>query len=125
MKKLKVLPPMSCVDDCGECCGPVLVTESEFQQVRRFVEKKGIVPVRQAHVCPLLIDGKCAVYEVRPLPCRIYGHFDDMTCPHGRNVNVDKREILRMVRANGKPTRMLHELLEGWSPEHVHEWLTP
>ena len=121
MKKLKVLPPMQCDSGCGECCGPVPVTETEFQRIRRYIADHNVVPVEQGVTCPLFLGGSCAVYEVRPLPCRIFGHFDKMTCPHGYNANVDEREILRMVRANGKPTRWLHELFEGWSEQFQGE----
>lgn len=30
---------------------------------------------RHPYRCPLLEDGKCSVYAVRPLACRMYGHF--------------------------------------------------
>lgn len=118
MRKLKVIPPMKCDDNCGECCGLIPVTETEFRQVERFIADNGIVPVEHADgTCPLYQKGTCAVYPVRPLICRLYGHAASplMTCPRGYNVNVPEREIVRMLAANGKTTRVLHELLPQWT----------
>lgn len=111
MRKLKVLPPMNCDPGCGECCGPVPVTETEFQRVRRFIAERDIKPVDQGITCPLYLEGGCSVYEVRPLPCRLFGHVEKMACSRGHNVNVDERQVHRMISANGVPSRLLHEVL--------------
>jgi Fe-S-cluster containining protein len=34
-------------------------------------------------VCPLLKAGRCSVYAIRPMICRLYGVTDEMPCPHG------------------------------------------
>ena len=104
---------MRCDTDCGDCCGPVAVTETELQRVARFIAERRIVPVEQGITCPLYLGGACAVYEVRPLPCRVFGHVEKMRCSRGYNVNVDERQVHRMIRANGHGERVLHELLPG------------
>jgi Fe-S-cluster containining protein len=117
VRKLKVIPSMHCDADCGECCGVVPATETEFRRVQRFIEEQGIVPVEQSDgTCPFYQNGGCAIYLVRPLVCRLFGHSADplMTCPRGYNVNVAERDVVRMLTANGKTTHVLHELAPNW-----------
>ena len=33
--------------------------------------------------CPLLVLGRCSVYEDRPLICRAFGSVEGLRCPHG------------------------------------------
>jgi Fe-S-cluster containining protein len=124
MKKLKVLPPIQCDDNCGECCGLIPVTETEYRRVERFVHENGIVPVEHEDgTCPLYQNGKCSVYPVRPLICNLFGHSADplMQCPRGYNVNVPEEDVVRMLRANGKTTHVLHELLPNWQGRRLTE----
>jgi Fe-S-cluster containining protein len=84
--------------------------------VERYIGAQGIAPVAQESVlgCPFLqADKTCGIYPMRPLICRVFGHAEDAECPRGRNVNVPQREIKRMLVANGKPTRCLHEFVPG------------
>jgi Fe-S-cluster containining protein len=118
VKKLKVIPPMRCDEGCGDCCGVVPATETEFRGVQRFIEEHAIVPAASLDgTCPFFQGGKCAVYAVRPLICRLFGHAADpmMTCSRGYNVNVDEREIVARIRANGPTTHVLHELAPNWA----------
>ncbi len=122
MKKLKVLPPMRCDAGCGECCGVIPVTETEYRRVERFAREHGIVPVDHGAAgdkltCPFYQGGTCAVYEVRPVICRVFGHAADLPCARGYNTNVDQRQIDRMLHANGRPTRLLHQMLPGFDVE--------
>ena len=109
---------MQCDEHCGECCGLVPVTETEFRRVERFVKERGIVPIEHADgTCPLYQNGSCTVHSVRPLVCQLFGHSADprMTCPRGYNVNLPERDVGRMIHANGKTTHVLHELLPQWT----------
>ncbi|MFA4971564.1 MAG: YkgJ family cysteine cluster protein [bacterium] len=110
MKKLKVLPPMTCDPGCGDCCGIVPVTETEFQRVARYAREHAVEPLRQRITCPWFQQGSCAVYPARPLPCRLFGHTPGLACPRGHSAFVWEREIQRMMRANGKPVKLLHDV---------------
>lgn len=127
MVDLPVLPEMRCDRHCGECCGVVMCSEDDYQRVKRYAKRRGIKPLEQGIDCPFYQDGQCAVYEARPLICRMYGHFadDKLTCPRGYNVNMPLRvkDLFdeRIIAASGKP-RFLHEMLPG-GIEILHEGL--
>jgi uncharacterized protein len=117
VKRLKVIPSMRCDAGCGDCCGVVPATETEFRAVQQFIAEHGIVPAASLDgTCPLYQNGTCTVYAVRPLICRLFGHAADpmMTCSRGYNVNVPEREVVERLRANGRTTRLLHELAPNW-----------
>lgn len=123
VKKLKVIPSMRCDEGCGECCGIVPATEDEFRAIRRFIDLHEIAPAASLDgTCPLYQGGKCTVYPVRPLICRLFGHSADplMTCCRGYNVNVPEQAVVERLRANGRTTHVLHELAPNWKDiEHL------
>ncbi len=121
--KLQMLPSMQCDEGCGECCGIVPVTETEFRRIERYAKENGIMPVEQEEwgTCPMYQDGKCSVYPVRPLICRVFGHAEDLPCPRGYNTNVPQEEVNRMILANGQSSRIIHEMLPGFD-EGLKKW---
>ncbi len=121
-RKLPVLPPMRCDDGCGDCCGPVPVTETEFRRVEHYAKEHGIVPVEhKTATCPMYQNGRCAVYPVRPLICQVFGHAPDLPCSRGYNRNIRQRDVDRVLDANGEPTRLLHELIPGFA-KRAESW---
>lgn len=99
------LPRMNCKGLCQECCGPIGMTQFEW---RRIVERLGREPVETKEMplrassgqtvardavitlppgpnleCPMLKDGRCSVYDIRPMICRLWGMTRTMQCPHG------------------------------------------
>lgn len=105
------LPVMRCDSGCGECCGVAPATETEFRKVEEYVRQNGVEALDQGVTCPFYQGGKCAVYPVRPLACRLFGHSEGMVCPRGHNVNVPERKVRRHIMTRGLPTRTLHEML--------------
>lgn len=77
------LPKIECKRLCQQACGPIMLTPLER---RRIVSETGrIPPIGPELSCPLLRDGACSVYEIRPAICRLWGLVDrpTMRCPHG------------------------------------------
>ena len=117
MLDLPVIPEMRCDRHCGECCGVVMCSDDEYQRIKRYAKRHGVMPIAQGITCPFYQGGQCAVYEARPLICRMYGHFADdrLTCPRGYNVNLPphaKDAFDERIIADKRP-RFLHEMIPG------------
>lgn len=87
------VPALDCKGLCQASCGPIICSELELE---RASEAGGtpLVPAlvvlaqnpRAVPACVLLSqDGKCSIYEHRPLICRLWGAVDAdcMRCPWG------------------------------------------
>jgi len=119
MRKLPIfspLPPMRCDDGCGKCCGIAPASPDEYRAVVRYARANNITPKKQGLTCPFYQGGTCAVYPVRPVMCRVFGHSEDLPCPHGYNTNVDQAIVDGMITAQGDPKEatMLHQALIDW-----------
>jgi len=110
MSKFK-LPKMQCDDGCGGCCGVVPVTEKEFEVVIKYILENEITPIDNGVNCPLYMNGKCSIYPVRPLLCKLFGHTDAMKCPRGYNVNVPPRKLRKLIEKQGQCKKVLHQIL--------------
>lgn len=77
----KSLPSIPCKGLCQDSCGPIAMTDFEYQ---RLIEAAGSeLTLTKTGDCSMLKDGKCSVYSVRPLICRLWGLTKQMECPHG------------------------------------------
>lgn len=81
------LPTIACKGLCQASCGPVAWSEAEASawsnngvQEPRTVEHPRLGPMTCSH---LTQAGRCAIYEDRPLVCRLFGVVREMRCPHG------------------------------------------
>jgi Fe-S-cluster containining protein len=88
----KLYDQIPAIPDCdGRCwtsCGPVGMSDRERQRIRQAGVK--ITPAEQAMAridtfwCEALTSEKrCAVYELRPLSCRLWGAVEGMPCVYG------------------------------------------
>lgn len=74
------LPALDCQGRCAESCGPIAMSALERQRI----EARGVKLMPLAMTCPALTQlGRCSVYEVRPLICRLWGLVEQMACPWG------------------------------------------
>lgn len=88
------LPKLQCKGLCSESCGPIGVSQAEFDI---FAERMGEEPVHAQMgdgtvmipdgprgCCPALThNGHCSMYSDRPAVCRLWGVVETMKCPHG------------------------------------------
>ena len=75
------LPRINCQRKCQEACGPILMSRLEW---KRICHRVGHVPGPKPDLtCPLLKDGLCSVYDIRPAICRLWGLVKKMACPWG------------------------------------------
>lgn len=109
------LPVMQCDTNCGECCGVVPCTDAEFSAIAEFSKLRGIKPTKQGLTCPWYQGGCCVVHEVRPALCRLFGHVPSMQCSKGYNVNIGQGLVRKWDKKIVGATRLLHEVIEGWS----------
>jgi Fe-S-cluster containining protein len=79
-----------CDGRCWTSCGPIEMSDRERQRIR--AEGVRITPYPQAMAggtgqqfwCEALTGGKqCAVYELRPLICRLWGAVESLPCVYG------------------------------------------
>ena len=82
------VPTIACKGRCPSSCGPIDASRAE----RRILREHGIrlralplldVACGEVRTCPALVDGRCSVYAVRPLICRLWGVVESMPCPWG------------------------------------------
>jgi Fe-S-cluster containining protein len=76
------LPEVRCKGLCQASCGPILMSEAEWQRIREAVGGK-LPKMAEDLTCPLLVNGRCSVYDLRPIVCRLFGAVKRMKCQHG------------------------------------------
>lgn len=77
------LPTLECQGKCQESCGPVFMSRLEWDRIKSAL---GWVPRGgKSLTCPMLHrgSGKCRVYEIRPMICRLWGIVESMPCLWG------------------------------------------
>jgi Fe-S-cluster containining protein len=111
------LPKINCRRLCQECCGPINMTELELRRLSeqfpalpsfarempialssgQVVSERGFAT--DCHQCPMLKDGACSVYPIRPMICRLWGLVQSMRCPHGCTPErwVSPRESFKLL----------------------------
>ena len=85
------IPAIDCKGACHTSCGPVGASAYERQRLaERGVSLLSLrraltlLAVGKSPDCPALTPlGRCSVYDVRPLICRLWGVVEDMPCTYG------------------------------------------
>lgn len=103
------IPTFECAKFCTMCCGTVEIGEAELLLINKYLEKIGeepliglFLPYTAKLRCAYAQKGRCEIYQVRPLLCRIYGAVDSdiLICPHGLHANslLSSNEASKMLR---------------------------
>lgn len=122
------LPEFECPKQCcSRCCGPVLMTSTEYWAIRAYLKKMpcdellerktvSFVSTKVSLDCSLLGKrGKCLVYPVRPMVCRMFGSFEGLRCPYDDRSEARLLTLHATLRSFLKGVRYfdLKSLLEG------------
>jgi hypothetical protein len=130
-----LIPECKCGSGCqGGCCGPILGREAEVKEIFRFLRDRHIEPehivVGESIRCGFLRATGCAIYEVRPLICRIFGVgplvVEKLRCPFLPNAPVmDMNLYLNMMDEYERLGALLpiedRAEWENWLAEAVNE----
>jgi Fe-S-cluster containining protein len=79
-----LLPTVACKGLCTRACGPLPMTTIEAERMRKADPQRRLPMIREDMTCDYLTpSGRCGVYAVRPLICRVYGTAKNLSCQHG------------------------------------------
>jgi len=116
-KKIKALRKefafknFKCKTSCFECCTAIEMTEVEKKRMDQSLRKQGIDKPpngKGEKFCEYLgKDGKCSVYDERPIICRAFGRVNSafLTCSYFREAKkiVQSKALMEyMAGKNGK-----------------------
>lgn len=73
------IPKIECKGLCDHSCSYIPMSDLEKKNI---TEKYGNANFLN-DPCPKLRNGRCLIYEDRPLVCRLYGVVPEMRCIHG------------------------------------------
>ena len=78
--------------NCGECCGPVPFDIMRYQLLKGKIQTQPtneiydifpgmILPLTESDNCVFLKKNKrCAIYQQRPIVCRLFGIIPELKC---------------------------------------------
>lgn len=109
--------PLACAAGCSACCSLLLLVEAPFvlwlaDALRGALDAQTRAAIttameREGGPCPLLVDGRCQVYALRPLVCRSHTSIDAAACARrsaGENVAIE---------AHGGQNHLWHSMANG------------
>lgn len=137
-------PAIPCPSGCSRCCETYALPEvlpaeweliaSELAQLPAAIQTQITTAIQQSSGflnadgqlarprkelrdcrCPLLVDGRCAVYPVRPFDCRITGYGFSQAGERPLPVPLPKQQPVPYSCSN-EQMRMLRELSRGLHP---------
>ncbi len=92
-----LLPELECKGLCSESCRHIACSKTEY-------ERLGSLTMDAEGYCSFLKDGRCSVYENRPMICRLWGIDETMQCPHGcipEGGHIPERRAAWLLAAGG------------------------
>jgi Fe-S-cluster containining protein len=86
------LPRLDCQGVCADSCGPIPAGGAERERMERARGRRLEAPeirteidghIEACHECSMMDDGRCSVYDIRPMICRLWGMTELLPCPYG------------------------------------------
>lgn len=134
-----------CKRGCSECCekGDYPLSDIELEYLMKGFTgldsalkiqiQNNIKNIVKGGVCPFLINKECAVYEYRPIICRVHGlayMYDDkkVKLPYCVNTGKNFKSVYDNDGFTGKPIKInldTNHILEGYYNEirNLYDWL--
>lgn len=107
------LPQLECKGLCQDSCGPIQMLPAEAQNITDTGLSYPSCD-KSSLTCSALENGRCSIYQQRPLICRLWGIAEEMPCPFGcqpeRRIGIwEAVRIFRQVEAlkEGEPVLTL------------------
>jgi Fe-S-cluster containining protein len=99
------VPTVACKGLCDFACTAIDASGRERQRIRAAgVELPPIAEMKHANAtiddyrCPALTEqGRCSVYELRPMVCRTWGTNTAQPCPHDCEIDGEPLTPVQMV----------------------------
>ncbi len=108
------IPSMECEEGCSECCFWPSRTPLEEERVREWLRERG----REERVgrvgerCPYAEGGRCSIWPVRFLPCRLFGVVETVRCPRGKGPErflTEEEAVALILELDAENRRFLRE----------------
>lgn len=111
------IPKHTKCSNCGRCCGPVPISQSEEIKIRKFVKKMDIFTKQRLTnqlkgkdflTCQFrdTEQNKCAIYPVRPLLCKLFGISIGLECCNGNSAYINGYKYL-----NNEPRYIMPKMI--------------
>lgn len=86
-----LIPLLECPQGCSACCGHVPWSRVEWEMLPEKFRRQHTIHTPK---CPFVDrkNGRCSVWEYRPLTCRMFGVSELFLCPMG----VKPKEFLSL-----------------------------
>lgn len=126
-------PHSACRNGCSHCCNmAVSVTQTEAREISKFIGVKyqnvgTPMPIPEAQElymgkpCTFLKEGKCSIYQMRPLACRVYFNMSDT--PEICDVVTNPRHDIPCLNAQG--VQIAQALALGTDFADIREYFPP
>lgn len=77
------LPKMECKGECSSSCGPIDMSQIERKAIVEATGEDVSFAPRTLTCTKLNFLGRCSIYDLRPMICRLWGISEAMKCPWG------------------------------------------
>jgi hypothetical protein len=89
------IPDFNC-QHCHECEGPIIWFKPEEINIREYLDKNSLEYIiwsteefqKNNMKCPYLKKGRCSIYPVRPIVCRLQGNIAELPCKFNNKKNL-------------------------------------